>query len=89
MRYVLVMHCVVDDLQVGAINCDEHGGVCQTIGVQSYPTIMAFVPGGNPSGIKYTGTRSGEALKKWALDLIPNEVASLDRVQSLDSFLNR
>ncbi|GMH39634.1 hypothetical protein BSKO_07532 [Bryopsis sp. KO-2023] len=76
-------------VKVGAINCDAGGNTCRDHGVSGYPTIKAFVPGGNRKGVDYQGERSGAAIKNWAFSLIPNHVEVLGREKALQSFLDR
>ena len=52
--------------------------------VKGYPTILAFTPG-SKSPQQYQGDRSAAALKAWALSLIPNKVATVNKQPQLQA----
>jgi hypothetical protein len=45
--------------------------------VKSFPTVKAFVNG--KAGVEFKGERSASAIKAWAMQLIPNHVATINR----------
>lgn len=71
----------------GAVNCDTHSDLCAKHGVKSFPTVKAFVNG--KAGVEFKGERSASAIKAWAMQLIPNHVATINRQPQLDAFLRR
>lgn len=46
-------------INVGAVNCLKHGGLCKTLSVNAYPTLIALNPPGQPQG-----TSTHPAIKK-------------------------
>ena len=52
--------------------------------VKGYPTILAFTPGSRAPQ-QYQGERSAAALKAWALSLIPNRVATVNKQPQLQA----
>ena len=52
-----------------------------TCRVQGYPTIKAWV-NGKAKGA-YNGDRSAGAIKNWALGLLPNHVATVNKQQQV------
>ena len=57
---------------IGDVDCTSDGGkkLCETHGVQGYPTIKYFEPP-NREGVSYEGDRSLKELKKFAKTLGP------------------
>lgn len=54
-----------DKLTIAEIDCDAHGAVCRSQGVNGYP--MLFYYGGSGSGkMEYTGGRKLDQLKNFA-----------------------
>lgn len=50
-------------VQVASVNCDEEGTLCQTQGVQGYPTLIYF---SNGAVSEYKGGRKLDQLKTFA-----------------------
>ncbi|KAK9821669.1 hypothetical protein WJX74_006601 [Apatococcus lobatus] len=73
-------------VKVAAVNCEEEQGLCQQNGISGYPTIKAWV---NGRSMEYNGDRSAKSLKDWAVGLIPNKVATVNKQPQLDSFLSQ
>lgn len=76
-------------IKVAAVNCESNEAICERHGVDGYPTIKAFLAGGDPHGVEYSGDRSTKNLQKWALGMIPNNIVVLKRQQQVDDFLKR
>lgn len=55
--------------------------------MKGYPTILAFTPG-SKSPQQYQGERSAAALKAWALSLIPNKVATVNKQPQLQASIS-
>lgn len=51
-------------LTIGQVNCDDHGALCKSHGVQGYPTLIYLSEGGLRS--EYNGGRKLEQLKSFA-----------------------
>lgn len=49
---------------IGDVDCTVHSELCQTYGVQGYPTIK-FFKDGDQKGTPYQGGRDEESLKKF------------------------
>ncbi|KAJ8517439.1 hypothetical protein ONZ45_g5366 [Pleurotus djamor] len=63
-------------LNIAEVNCDEHGSICSSQGVQGYPTL-AYYPSGVDSKAEYTQGRKIEQLRAFA------EKASAPAVQPI------
>ncbi|KAJ9529998.1 hypothetical protein QJQ45_023286 [Haematococcus lacustris] len=74
-------------VKVGAVNCDEHPGLCK--GVKGYPTIKLYSPSGPAQGLVYKGSHETKALVDWALQQLPNVVQRLTSPDTLTAFLSQ
>ncbi|KAJ9529268.1 hypothetical protein QJQ45_007949 [Haematococcus lacustris] len=74
-------------VKVGAVNCDEHPGLCK--GVKGYPTIKLYSPSGLAQGLVYKGSHETKALVDWALQQLPNVVQRLTSPDTLTAFLSQ
>ncbi|KAL0949845.1 hypothetical protein HGRIS_009879 [Hohenbuehelia grisea] len=63
-------------LNVAEVNCDEHGAICKSQGVQGYP-MLAFYPSGAESKAEYNGGRKFDQLKAFS------EKASAPPIQAI------
>jgi protein disulfide-isomerase-like protein len=78
------LHGVV---RVAAVNCEQQQGLCQSQGIQGYPTIKAFKEG---RWMDYRGDRSASSLRDWALKLLPQDaVMTINRESQFEEFLKQ
>ena len=59
-------------IKFARINCDEHKGTCGNYGIQGYPTLKVFLPGGKVED--YNGGRDESSLLSTAQRLAKNLV---------------
>eukprot|EP00210_Caulerpa_lentillifera_P003054 g2916.t1 len=76
-------------IKVAAVNCDKHQRLCEIHGVTGYPTIKAFVSTNVKSEKDFHGERSVKALEKWAISLIPHNVANVSNKRKMEEVLKR
>jgi len=71
---------------LGKVDCTVHDKLCAQYQVQGYPTIKIFSQKGKKID-KYEQARQAGAIVKFATDSIPNNVARIKDMGSLDSFI--
>lgn len=54
-----------DKINIAEVNCDEHGALCKSQGVEGYP-MLAFYPTGVASKAEYSQGRKLDQLKAFA-----------------------
>uniref|UniRef100_A0A0K0D7Z1 Thioredoxin-like_fold domain-containing protein n=1 Tax=Angiostrongylus cantonensis TaxID=6313 RepID=A0A0K0D7Z1_ANGCA len=67
-------------IRIGAVNCAEDPGLCQSQRVYAYPSLVLY-----PSGELYRGAREVESLQEFVLQRVITEVLYLnaDNVKAL------
>lgn len=61
-------------VRLAKIDCDQHGGVKSTYGVQGFPTLIFF---NNGQSQKYQGQRSKEFMVNWLLKKTRDAVVAI------------
>jgi len=62
-------------MKVVAVNCEKEKAICQSVGVEAYPTLTVIAEGQVLK--QYGGQKVSATMTKWALENLPNHVRTV------------
>jgi thioredoxin-like negative regulator of GroEL len=64
-------------IAVGTVDCDAHGNLCRSLGLDGFPSMHYYAPD-RKEPTKYQGERDANALKEFAIEQLTSQIVSLD-----------